>query len=139
MSRPVNRQWLLARRPEGLVSVDDFRLDTSPTPEPGEGEVLVRNLFLSCDPTQRGWMAGDTYLPAVKIGEVMRAFAVGEVAASRNPAFAVGDRVFHQKFGYGEVLAADDNKLDVEFDHAGSKKVVARWVIPADQVDDVPF
>ena len=54
-------------------------------------------------------------------------------------AFAVGDRVFHQKFGYGEVMAIEADKLDVEFDHAGSKKVVANWVTPAQDTDDVPF
>ena len=53
--------------------------------------------------------------------------------------FVIGDRVFHQKFGYGEIMGIEGDKLDVEFDHAGTKKVVARWVIPADQVDDVPF
>jgi DNA helicase-2/ATP-dependent DNA helicase PcrA len=53
--------------------------------------------------------------------------------------YVIGDRVFHQKFGYGEIMGIEGDKLDVEFDHAGSKKVVARWVIPADQVDDVPF
>ena len=53
--------------------------------------------------------------------------------------YGVGDRVFHQKFGYGEIVAIEGDKLDVEFDHAGSKKIVARWVTPADQVDDVPF
>src|SRR5439155_21240125 len=55
-----------------------------------EGEVLVRNLYLSCDPTQRGWIAGDTYLPAVKIGEVVRSFAVGEVVESKHPKFRPG-------------------------------------------------
>jgi DNA helicase-2/ATP-dependent DNA helicase PcrA len=57
--------------------------------------------------------------------------------------YGLGDRVFHQKFGYGEIMGIEGDKLDVEFDHAGSKKVVSRWVIPADQVpdqmDDVPF
>jgi DNA helicase-2/ATP-dependent DNA helicase PcrA len=53
--------------------------------------------------------------------------------------YGLGDRVFHQKFGYGEIMAIEGDKLDIEFDHAGSKKVVARWVIPADQVDEVPF
>jgi NADPH-dependent curcumin reductase CurA len=89
----VNRQWQLARRPEGLVSAEDFRLVEAPAPEPADGEALVRNLYLSIDPTQRGWMAGDTYLPAVKIGEVMRSFAVGEVAESRHPAFKPGQLV----------------------------------------------
>ena len=53
--------------------------------------------------------------------------------------YVIGDRVFHQKFGYGEIMGIEGDKLDVEFDHAGAKKIVARWVIPADQVDDVPF
>ena len=57
--------------------------------------------------------------------------------------YILGDRVFHQKFGYGEIMGIESDKLDIEFDHAGAKKVVARWVIPADQVpdqmDEVPF
>jgi DNA helicase-2/ATP-dependent DNA helicase PcrA len=54
-------------------------------------------------------------------------------------AYGIGDRVFHQKFGYGEVIEVEGEKLDIEFDHAGTKKIVARWVIPAHQVSDVPF
>lgn len=54
-------------------------------------------------------------------------------------AFTEGDRVFHQKFGYGEVMAIEGDKLDIEFDKAGSKKVVARFVVAAEQADDVPF
>ena len=54
-------------------------------------------------------------------------------------AYGIGDRVFHQKFGYGEVIEVEGDKLDIEFDHAGSKKIVARWVMPAHQVSDVPF
>ena len=53
--------------------------------------------------------------------------------------YGIGDRVFHQKFGYGEIMGIEGDKLDIEFDQAGSKKVVARWVIPAHQADDVPF
>lgn len=53
--------------------------------------------------------------------------------------YGIGDRVFHQKFGYGEVMAIEGDKLDVEFDHAGTKKIVARYVMPAHQVSDVPF
>ena len=89
----VNRQWLLARRPQGMVSNDDFRWVEGPVPEPAAGEILVRNLYLSCDPTQRGWIAGDTYLPAVKIGEVVRSFAVGRVLASKEPRFKEGQLV----------------------------------------------
>ena len=53
--------------------------------------------------------------------------------------YVMGDRVFHQKFGYGEVIGIEGDKLSIEFDHAGSKMIVARWVTPAHEVDDVPF
>lgn len=89
----LNRQWLLKRRPTGAVTRDDFDFVTSAIPEPGEGELLVRNLVISCDPTQRGWIAGDTYLPAVKIGEVVRSFAAGRVVTSKNPRYKEGDLV----------------------------------------------
>ena len=54
-------------------------------------------------------------------------------------AFTEGDRVFHQKFGYGEIMGIEGDKLDISFDKAGEKKVVARFVVVADQADDVPF
>ena len=93
MSEAKNRQWLLARRPRAAVSVEDFRLHEAEIPEPGEGEILVRNHYLSCDPTQRGWMARDTYLPMVPLGEVMRAIAGAEVVRSRDGRFSPGQRV----------------------------------------------
>jgi DNA helicase-2/ATP-dependent DNA helicase PcrA len=58
---------------------------------------------------------------------------------SATPAFAPGDRVFHQKFGYGSVTGIEGDKLDVAFDKAGEKKVVARYVVSAEAADDVPF
>jgi NADPH-dependent curcumin reductase CurA len=90
----TNRQWLLAKRPSGLVTKDNFTFAENPIPTPGDGEVLVRNLYLSFDPTQRGWMEDrESYLPPVGIGEPMRAGAVGQVTESRHPDFAVGDIV----------------------------------------------
>jgi DNA helicase-2/ATP-dependent DNA helicase PcrA len=53
--------------------------------------------------------------------------------------YGLGERVFHQKFGYGEIVGIEGDKLDIDFDQAGVKKIVARWVIPAHQVSDVPF
>ena len=88
-----NRQWLLARRPHGAIQDSDFQFVETDAPTPGEGEVLVRILMLSCDPTQRGWIARDTYLPAVKIGEVVRSLGAGRIEASNNPDFEVGDIV----------------------------------------------
>jgi NADPH-dependent curcumin reductase CurA len=88
-----NRQWLLARRPQGAITSDDFRFVETPIPEPKDGEILVCNIYLSVDPTQRTWIAGETYLPAVKIGEVVRSFAVGRVVKSHNPRFKPGQLV----------------------------------------------
>lgn len=93
MPERTNRQWLLARRPRGMVSADDFELVERTVPELSEGQVLVRNLYLSCDPTQRGWIGRDTYLPAVKIGDVMRSVAAGEVVESRDSRFDPGQLV----------------------------------------------
>jgi len=91
----TNRRWLLEKRPAGAGPLEGcFRLSEEPACEPtSDGEFLVQNLVLSCDPTQRGWMARDTYMPAVKIGEVMRSGAAGRVVASKNAAFEVGDAV----------------------------------------------
>jgi NADPH-dependent curcumin reductase CurA len=77
-----------------MVEDRTFAWAEEPVPEPGaDGEVLVRNLVLSLDPTQRGWMSRDTYLPAVKIGEVMRSAAGARVVKSRSPHFTEGDLV----------------------------------------------
>jgi NADPH-dependent curcumin reductase len=93
MSPRKNRQWLLARRPTGPIATTDFRLNETDIPEPREGEILLRNIYLSCDPTQRGWMARDTYMPAIPVGDVIRAFAAAEVVRSNDPKFKPGQRV----------------------------------------------
>jgi len=90
----INRQWRLAARPKGLVGDEHFRWVEEPAPELTEdGQVLVRTLYLSCDPTQRGWMARDTYLPAVGLGDVMRSFGVGRVVESRHSDYREGQLV----------------------------------------------
>ena len=89
----INRRWLLAKRPEGMVKDSDFKLVQEPVPEPGAGEFLVRQTHLSFDPTQRGWISMDTYLPAVKLGDVVRAGGVGQVVKSNHPGFKAGQLV----------------------------------------------
>ena len=90
----TNRQWLLAKRPHGVVTEANFEYREEPIPEPGDGQVLVRNLFLSFDPTQRGWMEDrESYMPPVAIGEPMRAGSVGQVVQSNHPDYAEGDLV----------------------------------------------
>ncbi|WP_242107061.1 NADP-dependent oxidoreductase [Luteimonas aquatica] len=89
-----NRQLRLKTRPEGDVRREDFDLVAQPLPELGDGEVLIRVLYLSMDPTQRVWMRDiPQYLPPVAIGEVMRALGIGRVVASRSAHYAEGDLV----------------------------------------------
>ncbi|WP_028694887.1 NADP-dependent oxidoreductase [Pseudomonas cremoricolorata] len=89
-----NRRFLLAKRPSGAVRRDDFSFEKADIQAPAEGQVQVKNLYLSLDPAMRGWMnEGKSYIPPVGLGEVMRALGVGEVVASRHPDFAVGDHV----------------------------------------------
>ena len=94
MNATVNRQFRLAARPVGLPKASDWTLVEEPTPQPGEGEFLVRIEYISLDPAMRGWMnEGKSYVPPVGIGEVMRAGAAGEVIASAHPGFPVGSKV----------------------------------------------
>ncbi|TBU73962.1 NADP-dependent oxidoreductase [Pseudomonas daroniae] len=94
MSTQLNRQFLLAKRPTGMVSRDTFDYVEKPVGEPGEGQILVKNLYLSLDPAMRGWMnEGKSYIAPVGLGDVMRALGVGEVVASKHPDYAVGDHV----------------------------------------------
>jgi NADPH-dependent curcumin reductase len=98
MGAGVNRQVLLKSRPEGAPSLDNFELTQAPMPEPGEGEVLMRNLYLSLDPYMRGRMsAAKSYAAPAAVGRPMVGGTVGEIVASRNPSYAVGDVVV----GYG--------------------------------------
>jgi len=94
MSQPVNHQFKLARRPVGMVQRSDFDYAAVPVAQPGDGEVLVKVLYISLDPAMRGWMnEGKSYIPPVGLGEVMRAGAVGRVVESRDPGVSVGDHV----------------------------------------------
>ncbi len=91
MTRPINHAWQLAERPAGLINDQTFTLVEESVPELVDGEYLVRNVYLSVDPTQRTWIREEpSYLPPVGIGEVMRAGAIGEVVESRNAEYPVG-------------------------------------------------
>jgi NADPH-dependent curcumin reductase CurA len=90
----VNHQFRLAARPVGLPKPSDWTYAEEPVREPGDGEVLVKIEYVSLDPAMRGWMnEGRSYIPPVGIGEVMRAFAAGEVIASNDPDVPVGRHV----------------------------------------------
>jgi len=90
----ANKRILLASRPPGAVTPDNFRVEETAITKPGEGEVLVRNEWLSLDPYMRGRMSdAKSYVPPVELGAVMTGQTVGEVVESRHPGFRAGDRV----------------------------------------------
>lgn len=90
----MNQQWLLKHRPQGNIARADLALQETPMRELQDGEILVRNIYLSLDPTNRIWMSDrEQYLPPVGIGDVMRGVTIGRVEASRSAKFDVGDIV----------------------------------------------
>ncbi|MEB0203947.1 NADP-dependent oxidoreductase [Pseudomonas sp. CCC3.1] len=94
MTAETNRQFLLAKRPVGAATRDTFTYQQVPVAEARDGQIVVKNEYLSLDPAMRGWMnEGKSYIPPVGLGEVMRALGVGKVIASKHPGFAVGDCV----------------------------------------------
>jgi len=110
-----NRQVLLKRRPTGAPTTEDFEIADRPMPDPGDGGVLVRGIYLSLDPYMRGRMsAARSYARPVDVGAVMEGRVVGQVVRSLDPSFREGDYVLG---GYGWQLystasAQDLAKLD---------------------------
>jgi len=88
----MNKQVKLSKRPFGMPDADTWTMETHPIPSPKDGEVLVKQEYISLDPAMRGWMNdAKSYIPPVQIGEVMRAGSIGTVIESKNPDFKVGD------------------------------------------------
>src|ERR1700736_3598516 len=110
-----NRQVLLKRRPTGMPTTADFDVADGPMQDPGDGEVLVRGIYLSLDPYMRGRISGGrSYAKPVDIGALMECLLVGQVLRSRDPGFREGDYLYG---GYGwqlysAVPAKDLMKLD---------------------------
>ncbi len=90
-----NKKWILKERPSGLVKNSDFELVSEILPKLNDGEILIENIYLSFDPTQRGWLNDvPGYLPPVQIGEVIRSGGMGRVIDSKNPDYKTGDLTF---------------------------------------------
>jgi NADPH-dependent curcumin reductase CurA len=102
----LNRRITLAKRPSGPIAPDCFATDEVPIPSPGPGEVLAKVGWLSIDPTIRGWMAMDTYLPAIEIGAPIRSGGLAEVIESNNEALPVGSTLFGMT-GWQEYVVMD--------------------------------
>ncbi|WP_371496908.1 NADP-dependent oxidoreductase [Kitasatospora sp. NBC_00374] len=103
----TGREWQLAARPQGWPTPADFALVEAPVQQPGPGQILVRNAFLSVDPYMRGRMNDvKSYVPPFAIGEAMDGGAVGYVIASEAEGFEVGDAVLHG-LGWREYATVD--------------------------------
>ena len=90
----MNQRWVLKRRPEHEATSDDLELVDVPIPALQDGEVLIRNLFLSLDPSNRIWMSDrDQYMPPVQMGAMMRGLTLGVVEQSRSERFSEGEMV----------------------------------------------
>jgi len=110
-----NRKVLLASRPQGAVTEQNFRIVDAPLPEPAAGEVLVKNEWLSLDPYMRGRMSdAKSYVPPAQLDCVMVGQTVGEVIDSRDPTIDVGDKVLTQLGwqSHGIAKAADVTRID---------------------------
>lgn len=120
----ISRRIVLRERPTGDVADEHFELVEAPVPAPGDGEVLLRTLWLSFDPAQRGWLNDiRSYMPPVAVGEVMRAWGIGEVVASQAPGVEVGDLAVAQVGWQDHVVVRPDDPA-------------ADWVpVPADVAD----
>ena len=89
-----NKEIRLANRPKGMPTFDNFQFVDASMPQPGDGEVLLRTLYISVDPYLRGRMReGKSYIAPFEVGEVISSGVVGEVIESRAPAFQKGDIV----------------------------------------------
>jgi NADPH-dependent curcumin reductase CurA len=94
MNDRINHQWQLSSRPYGLIKESDFEWREVVLGNIEEGQVLVRIIYLSIDPTYRGWVRDtESYLPPVQIGEVMRGMTIGIIEESRHPEYTTGDLV----------------------------------------------
>ena len=111
--RNTNRQWRLARFPQGMPSVDDWTLEEGPVPEPGPGELLLQSRFLDVAPYMRGRISpSKNYAAGVGIGDVMIGGAVAEVVRSNVESYAAGDLVVTDfDFGWQDFRVLRPSKL----------------------------
>jgi NADPH-dependent curcumin reductase CurA len=111
---------LLDKRPTGAPQLSDFRLDEQPVPKPGEGQVLLRTIYLSLDPYMRGRMSdAPSYAPPVEVGAVMVGGAVSRVEVSRHPDYKEGDLVVGDTGWQSHAISdgRDITRLDARVTH----------------------
>lgn len=111
LSSTQNRQWVLASRPHGAPTVENFRLEKTSVPQPEEGQLLLRTVYLSLDPYMRGRMSdAPSYSPPVEIGAVMVGGTVSRVEQSQHPDYPVGEWVLSYS-GWQDYALSDGTGL----------------------------
>lgn len=111
VSSTQNRQWVLASRPHGAPTVENFRLEKTSVPQPEEGQLLLRTVYLSLDPYMRGRMSdAPSYSPPVEIGAVMVGGTVSRVEQSQHPDYPVGEWVLSYS-GWQDYALSDGTGL----------------------------
>ena len=112
--RNNNRQWILKKRPVGNIDLSDLELIESDIPEPEEGEALLRNVYLSLDPTNRIWMSDmDQYMPPVALGEIMRGGVVGKIIKSHTSDLVEGSFVSSFTCGWQDYSVVKPNEVSL--------------------------
>src|ERR1700736_5787698 len=94
MTASINRQILLVEKPSGKLAPEHFKMSEGASPEPKDGEALLRVRYISLDAANRAWMHGATSRPAVEANTVMPCGGIAEVVSSKAPGLAPGDLVF---------------------------------------------
>ena len=119
MHERVNRQVRLKSRPSGIPQAEHFEIVEAPVPDPSDGQVLVRNIYLSVDPAMRGWVSAvANYSEPVALGAVMRSGAVGRVEESRSADFHAGDCVLGM-FGWQDFAVVAAEAIERKVDGSG--------------------
>lgn len=110
----MNQRWILRKRPQGGIAEGDLELVEEPIPNLSEGELLLRNIYLSLDPTNRIWMSDrEQYLPPVGIGDVMRGVTLAVVEASRSDRVKAGQIVSPHSGGWEVYSKVKDRHVSV--------------------------
>jgi NADPH-dependent curcumin reductase CurA len=111
MPAQKSREIRLKRRPQGMPTLEDFELAETTVPRPANGQVLVRNIYMSVDPYMRGRMYDrESYVPPFQIGQPLSGGAVGQVVESENPSFRPGDYVSNFS-GWQEWFVSSGNEF----------------------------
>lgn len=108
----MNQRWILKQRPQGALAPGDLELVEEAIPDIRDGEVLLRNIYLSLDPTNRIWMSDrEQYLPPVALGDVMRGVTLAVVESSRSERFKAGQIVQPHSGGWEVYSAVSDRQV----------------------------